>query len=116
MNSKYFHLINTEKKIKWVIEEYGIEDMQLVLSNLIKECDEISNKLEEGMAAIKLAQKVIAEYTDDVPIKKKDPSNGYFDDISSYIKYHSCAAWDFIVEDEEKTFYIKTTRKKDEKK
>lgn len=59
MDKDYFHLIDTEEKVKWTLQNYGIESLKLVLSNLIEEVADLSSNLNKGSQAIRLIQNII---------------------------------------------------------
>src|SRR6266403_938909 len=61
MDNEYFHLIDTEEKVNWIIEEYGMESIELVLSNMIEEVKELSINLEKGKKAINLIKSRIED-------------------------------------------------------
>lgn len=59
MNNDYFHLIDTEEKVNWIIQEYGIDSLKLVLLNMIEEVTELAAHVKKATESIALINNAI---------------------------------------------------------
>lgn len=82
MSIDYFHLIDNEEQILWVIKEYGEEAIELVLDNIRQECADMYKKLDKGMKVIYLIEKILKEQKN----KEQSIKDKNIIDISEYFK------------------------------